>query len=75
MFYGNNVTFRSFKTEEELLKAWAEFVREVDPDILTGYNIVNFDIPYLINRAAKLKVGAFPYLGRITKEKTLIKER
>jgi DNA polymerase delta subunit 1 len=28
----------SFKNERDLLKAWAEFVREVDPDIITGYN-------------------------------------
>ena len=36
---------------------WSAFVREVDPDIITGYNIQNFDIPYLLNRAAHLKVG------------------
>ena len=35
---------------------WAEFVREVDPDIITGYNIQNFDLPYVINRSAALKV-------------------
>jgi len=38
------------KTEQELLERWAEFVRTSDPDILTGYNINNFDLPYLINR-------------------------
>ena len=48
---------------------------QVDPDILTGYNINNFDFPYLIERAAHLKVDSFPYLGRIIKEKTLIKEK
>ena len=31
---------------------------------MTGYNIVNFDLPYLINRAKSLKVQQFPYLGR-----------
>jgi DNA polymerase delta subunit 1 len=39
------------KTEEELLMKWREFVCATDPDILTGYNIGNFDIPYLLNRA------------------------
>ena len=38
------------KTETELLERWAEFVRECDPDIMTGYNINNFDMPYLLNR-------------------------
>ena len=27
---------KSFKTETELLKAWSDFVREADPDIITG---------------------------------------
>jgi len=31
-------------------------MRTVDPDIITGYNIQNFDLPYLLNRAATLKV-------------------
>ncbi len=31
-------------------------MQAVDPDIITGYNIVNFDLPYLLNRAKKLKV-------------------
>ena len=38
----------SFKKEEDMLVAWREFVRLVDPDILSGYNIINFDIPYII---------------------------
>ena len=40
----------SFDKEADLLDKWAEFVREVDPDIITGYNIQNFDTPYLLNR-------------------------
>ena len=40
----------SYEDETTLLESWAEFVREADPDIITGYNINNFDFPYLINR-------------------------
>lgn len=29
-------------------------MKEADPDILTGYNIQNFDVPYLLNRAKTL---------------------
>ncbi|RHY53570.1 hypothetical protein DYB34_005776 [Aphanomyces astaci] len=32
-----------FESEGDMLEAWAAFVRQVDPDILTGYNIDNFD--------------------------------
>lgn len=56
------------------LQKWAEFLREVDPDIITGYNIQNFDLPYLLNRAAHLKVGDFSYLGRIKDIRSSIKE-
>lgn len=38
-------------TEDELLMRWRAFVNACDPDIITGYNIANFDIPYLLNRA------------------------
>ncbi|KAM7372161.1 hypothetical protein PAMP_009354 [Pampus punctatissimus] len=54
-----------FTQEKQLLQSWAEFLRTVDPDIITGYNIQNFDFPYLLNRAAALKVNLFPYLGRV----------
>lgn len=64
----------SFKTEQEMLQAWADFVKEVDPDILTGYNIQNFDVPYLINRAATLKLSKFPFLGRLRNTKSVIRD-
>ena len=31
-----------------MLLKWKDFVNATDPDI-TGYNIANFDIPYLLN--------------------------
>jgi len=54
-----------FMKEDELLAKWRDFVEEVDPDVLIGYNIANFDLPYLMDRAKALKVGKFPYLGRL----------
>lgn len=44
----------------------------MDPDVITGYNIVNFDLPYLLNRATTLKATKFPYLGRITGDKSTV---
>ncbi|PPR07791.1 hypothetical protein CVT26_014976 [Gymnopilus dilepis] len=54
----------SFKTEAELLSAWQKFFLEADPDVVIGYNINRFDIPYLLRRAQILKLDNFPYLGR-----------
>ena len=48
-----------------LQQRWSEFVREVDPDVITGYNIQNFDFPYILDRAAHLKLKDFNFLGRI----------
>lgn len=55
-------------------QSWSEFFQEVDADIITGYNIINFDFPYLLDRAKHLKIGKFPFLGRIENELTLMKE-
>jgi len=48
-----------------MLEQWREFVAQVDPDVVIGYNIANFDFPYLIDRAKALKASGFPYLGRL----------
>jgi DNA polymerase delta subunit 1 len=58
-----------FETEEKLLMAWRQFVLTIDPDIITGYNIIVFDLPYLFDRAKYLKLWRFPYLGRIKNSK------
>nr|XP_022902030.1 DNA polymerase delta catalytic subunit [Onthophagus taurus] len=65
---------QSFNKEEELLSAWSDFVCKVDPDLLTGYNINNFDLAYLIDRAQHLKLKKFCYLGRILDVPSIVKE-
>ena len=56
----------SFDTEEEMLRSWHQFLIASDCDILTGYNIINFDLPYLLNRAVALKIKSFPCAPRHT---------
>ncbi|KAL9393448.1 hypothetical protein Peur_012733 [Populus x canadensis] len=68
------VDVMSFDTEREVLIAWKEFIREVDPDIIIGYNICKFDLPYLIERAATLGISEFPVLGRIRNSRVRIKD-
>ena len=58
----------SFDDESKMLDSWASFVNEVDPDVIIGYNIANFDFPYLVDRANAIKAKQFPYLGRIKGE-------
>lgn len=42
-----------------IFQKWAEFIRTVDPDLITGYNIQNFDFPYIIERAKALRVRIY----------------
>lgn len=55
----------STDNETEMLQKWRDFVERVDPDVIIGYNIANFDLPYLLDRAKALKAHQFPYLGRL----------
>uniref|UniRef100_A0A2N9HA95 DNA polymerase n=1 Tax=Fagus sylvatica TaxID=28930 RepID=A0A2N9HA95_FAGSY len=68
------VDVMSFDTEREVLLAWRDFIREVDPDIIIGYNICKFDLPYLIERAETLGIVEFPILGRIRNSRVRVKD-
>jgi DNA polymerase delta subunit 1 len=60
-------------TEEDMLLKWRVFLQACDPDIITGYNVQNFDIPYILDRAdtlckdkkIKSKMVDFKKWGRI----------
>ena len=54
-----------FKDERQLLLEWRKFVEKTDPDMIIGYNISNFDLPYLLDRAKALKIPDFAHLGRL----------
>lgn len=49
-------------------------MRQVDPDILTGYNILNFDLPYILDRAKTLKLTKVAYLGRQKDKASSVKD-
>ncbi|EEE51779.1 hypothetical protein OsJ_33228 [Oryza sativa Japonica Group] len=68
------VDVMSFDTERDVLLAWRDFIREVDPDIIIGYNICKFDLPYLIERAEVLKIVEFPILGRIRNSRVRVRD-
>lgn len=47
---------RVFKKEEQLLEAIMGLIKQVDPDVITGWNVVEFDLIYLINRMNALDI-------------------
>ena len=64
------------KTEKEVLIEWAKFVRELDPDIVTGYNIFGFDFKFIYERAEELNViGNMGTLGRISNSELELEEK
>ena len=60
-----NTQIYEHDSEEKMLMAWRHFLEKVDPDVIIGYNISNFDFPYLLDRAKHLKLTKFPYWSRL----------
>ena len=46
----DNVTYKPFKTEFELLNSFMDWWMKNTPDVVTGWNIELYDIPYLARR-------------------------
>lgn len=65
-----NTQLFEYDCEEKMLMGWRDFVEKVDADVIIGYNIANFDFPYLLDRAEYLKVGRFPYFSRLKNVKS-----
>lgn len=50
-----SLTYKKCYSESNLVDEFLNFWQELDPDIVTGWNIQMFDIPYLVNRITRLK--------------------
>ena len=51
---GYKIHYTKAKDEKELLLRFIQKWREIKPDIITGWNIEGFDIPYMINRITRI---------------------
>ena len=60
-----NTQIYEYDSEDKMLMGWRDFLEKVDPDVIIGYNICNFDFPYLLDRARHLKCTKFPYWSRL----------
>lgn len=66
---GDGVTVIRVQNELDLIKEFAKLVNELDPEIISGYNIFAYDYPYLDNRR-KHKMMDWPVMGRLQKKPT-----
>lgn len=64
----------SFQQERDMLQRWQALMQLVDPDVLIGYNILNFDFPYLVTRANTLRVPEFMFWGRVRNSPLTMKD-
>jgi len=48
---GEDIEILLYNTEAELLTGFTDIVMEKNPQIITGYNIFSFDLPYMYARA------------------------
>lgn len=60
-----------FRRECEMLMAFRQFVLRTDPDLVFVYQV---GMPYLLKRAAGLKLTQFPLMSRIKTEPVLVRE-
>jgi DNA polymerase elongation subunit (family B) len=59
------VVVEFYKTEAEVLLAWQRLITTEDPDLLIGYNIMQFDYKFLYDRAKQLGIlSQFTQLSR-----------
>ena len=69
----------SFKSEEDMIRGYENIRNQTNFDVLTGYNIDNFDEPYLHNRKKLLGIlnerGNIVSCSRIKNESTIIKTK
>ena len=54
---GENSIVLFYNKEEDLINAFIGLVQMYDPDILTGWNMVNFDMRYVISRGERLGIS------------------
>ena len=69
-----NTQIFEFADEDKMLMAWRDFLEKVDPDVIIGYNIANFDFPYLLDRARHLKCTKFPYWTRLKSQQSAARD-
>ncbi|MBS3162657.1 DNA polymerase II [Candidatus Woesearchaeota archaeon] len=59
-----------FKTEKDMLERLFVLLKELDPDVITGWNVIDFDLKVIQRRCKKLEV---PFvLGRVNNPSRLI---
>lgn len=63
---------RTFNSENEMLQEFLKIIDDYDPDVLVGYNINNFDLPYISSRLKKNRLNRA--IGRCTTKPLIVQK-
>lgn len=66
-----NVNYIKYDNEINLLKGYFDIINEINPDIIIGYNILNFDFKYISERYKGNKIPNYSKLVKIGKTKEI----
>ena len=50
----DGITFKIFKSEKLMMNQFAKDFKDTDPDFISGWNAISFDLSYIFNRLPKL---------------------
>lgn len=53
---GTDFTIQNYQTEKQLLTGFFNLLQKIDPDILIGWNVINFDLDYISRKCSELGV-------------------
>lgn len=45
-----------YRSEQDMLNGFLDYFENEEPDVITGWNFINFDLPYIINRMKRLGI-------------------
>lgn len=71
----SNANYVYCKDEEDLLEKFCSAIRKINPDLVTGYNSSQHDIPYILSRMDAFKINInklSPLYGLVDKKKKLV---
>ena len=54
---------QTFSDENQYLRAIIKLFKIIDPDLITGYNSIGFDLPYLYKRCSRVKIEKNVFMG------------
>ncbi|HUZ16742.1 MAG TPA: DNA polymerase II [Spirochaetia bacterium] len=60
-----------YQSEKAMLEAWSRRIRELDPDIMTGWNVIDFDMTRITERLASF--GLSLRIGRSEEADSLLR--